>query len=158
MLYAALKAIHLLSLIVWIGGMFFVLACLRPALVTLEGPLRLKLMNEVLRRFFAVVGVAIGLILASGGWMLWSAVRASTAAGLRFNMSLDWNAMIVLGLVMIAIFAHIRLRLFERFKRVLRAQDGPAAAAVLGRIRAWVLVNLVIGVIVVVVVRVGAAA
>ena len=63
MLYAVLKSVHLLALVVWIGGMFFTLFCLRPALAVLEGPLRLRLMNEVLRRFFGVVVVAAVLVL-----------------------------------------------------------------------------------------------
>jgi uncharacterized membrane protein len=158
MFYAALKSIHLLSLVAWVGGMFFAQVCLRPALAPLDGPVRLRLMADVLRRFFAVVGIAIALMLVSGIWMLWSAVRTTTAPGLSFNMSLDWHAMIVLGLVMIAIFGHIRLNLFRRLQRAVTAQDWPAGAAALGHIRRWVLVNLGLGVLVIVVMRVGGAA
>ena len=157
MFYAALKAVHLLSLVAWVGGMYFALACLRPALAPLDGPVRLRLMTEVLRRFFAVVSVAIGLILISGVWMLWSATRVSTTRGLTFNMPLDWMAMITLGLLMIAIFGHIRFNLFKRLQRAVQAQDWPVGAAVHGRIRTWVTVNLVIGVLVIVVMRLGAA-
>jgi uncharacterized membrane protein len=158
MFYAALKAVHLLSSVVWIGGMFFTLVCLRPALALLDGPARLRLMTDVLRRFFAVVSLAIGLMLLAGGWMLWIAVRVSTAPGLAFNMPLDWYAMIVLGLVMIAVFVHIRMVLFKRLERAVQALDWSAGAAALGGIRTWVTVNLVIGVLVIVVTRVGAAA
>jgi uncharacterized membrane protein len=158
MLYAVLKAIHLLSLVAWVGGMFFVLVCLRPALVTLEGPLRLRLMNEVLRRFFTVVGVAVGLMLVSGAWMLWLAFRAATAPGLKFNMPIDWHVMIGLGLAMIAIFGHVRAVLFKRLQLAVQAQDAAAGAAVLAQIRRWVMVNLVMGAIVVVVMKLGAAA
>ena len=70
MFYAALKAIHLLSLIVWVGGMFFAIVCLRPSLAVLEGPQRLKLMAQVFKRFFAIVGAVIGLMVISGAWML----------------------------------------------------------------------------------------
>ena len=157
MFYAALKAIHLLASIVWIGGMFFTLACLRPALTVLDGPARLRLITEVLRRFFDVVSVAIVLMLATGGWMLSSVTRASTSRGLAFNMPLDWLAMISLGLVMIAFFGHIRFNLFRRLQRAVQAQDGAAGAAALGQLRAWVVANLVLGVIVVVVMRLGAA-
>ncbi|MDE2094143.1 MAG: CopD family protein [Burkholderiales bacterium] len=157
MLYAALKAVHLLSLVAWVGGMFFALTCLRPALAPLDGPVRLRLMTEVLRRFFDVVGIAIGLMLVSGAWMLWSAMRVSTTRGLAFNMPLDWMAMITLGLVMVAVFGHIRFNLFKRLQRAVRAQDWPAGAAVHGRIRTWVTANLVIGVLVIVVMRLGAA-
>jgi uncharacterized membrane protein len=158
MLYATLKAVHLLSLIAWVGGMFFVLACLRPAIVILEGPARLRLMNEVLGRFFGVVGFAIALMLISGAGMLWMAFRAATAPGLKFNMPLDWHAMILLGLAMIVIFGHVRIVLFRRLQLAVRAQDGPLGAALLAQIRHWVMANLVIGAIVVVVMKLGAAA
>ena len=36
MLYASLKALHLLAVMVWIGGMAFTLSCLRPAGRVLE--------------------------------------------------------------------------------------------------------------------------
>jgi hypothetical protein len=40
-LYASLKAIHLLAVIAWVGGMFFMLMCLRPAVhEVLEAPPR----------------------------------------------------------------------------------------------------------------------
>src|ERR1700754_2634324 len=56
MLHATLKSIHLLAMFVWLGGMFFTLVCLRPALGVIEPPpLRLRLMNAVFRRFFAAV-------------------------------------------------------------------------------------------------------
>ena len=113
--------------------------------------------NGWLRRFFDVVSVAIVLMLATGGWMLSSVTRASTSRGLAFNMPLDWLAMISLGLVMIAFFGHIRFNLFRRLQRAVQAQDGAAGAAALGQLRAWVVANLVLGVIVVVVMRLGAA-
>ncbi len=157
MLYVVLKAVHLLSLVAWVGGMFYTIACLRPALGLLEGPARVRLMADVLRRFFAVVGVGIGFMLVSGLWMLLIAIRASTAPGLPFNMPLDWHVMIGLGLLMVAIFGQIRFGPYRRLQRAARAQDWPAGAAALESIRNWVVLNLVIGVVVIVVMRVGAA-
>jgi uncharacterized membrane protein len=115
MFYAALKAIHLLSLIAWVGGMFFAVVCLRPALSVLEGPLRLKLMDQVFQRFFAIVHAAIGLMVLSGAWMLYLAIRVAVTPGLHFNMPLDWYAMIGLGIVMIAIFGRIRFGAVQAF-------------------------------------------
>ena len=43
MLYATLKLVHVLSLIVWIGGMVFAHFFLRPAVQALEPPQRLRL-------------------------------------------------------------------------------------------------------------------
>ena len=79
MLYAVLKTIHLLSIVLWLGGMFFALVCLRPALGMLDPPLRLRLMHEVLRRFFDAVLIAAGLALATGVWMIAGDARAPGA-------------------------------------------------------------------------------
>jgi uncharacterized membrane protein len=158
MLYAVLKAVHLLSLIAWIGGMFFTLACLRPALAVLEGPARLRLMNAVLLRFFAIVNAAIGLVLLSGLTMLWVAYQSFGGGtnALR-QVPASWYFMIVLGLTMMGIFGHVRGALSKRLGAAVQAQDAPAGAAALAEIRRWVLVNLALGVVVVVAMKVGAA-
>lgn len=156
MLYAILKLVHLLSLVVWIGGMFFTVACLRPALGVLDAPARPRLMAAVLERFFAVVTVAIGLVLLSGLGMLWSAWHDATAPAAGFAIAPSWSAMIALGLVMMGIFGHLRGALYRRFRAALQAQDAPAAGAALGRIRVWVAVNLGIGVLIFAVMRLGA--
>lgn len=157
MSYALLKTVHLLSLIAWIGGMFFVLSSLRPALAVLETPpARVRLMHAVLQRFFAVVLVAAGLVLASGVLMIVSAARSSLQAGVAFNMPLDWHVMAVAGVLMVAIFGHIRWVLYRRLDRAVQAQDWPAGGAALAAIRRWVIVNLCLGVLIVVVTRLGA--
>ncbi len=63
--------LHIVSAVVWIGGMFFAYMALRPAaLETLEPPARLKLWAAVFRRFFLWVWAAVILILLSGFHML----------------------------------------------------------------------------------------
>jgi hypothetical protein len=39
-------ALHTLGAVVWVGGMFAIYVCLRPALGTLEPPERLRLMRD----------------------------------------------------------------------------------------------------------------
>jgi uncharacterized membrane protein len=148
MLYAALKTVHLLALIAWVGGMFFMLAALRPALVVLEGPSRLALMRAVIGRFVTIVSATIGLILLTGLGMLWLHYTALAAAGTRFTMPASWVAMIAFGAVMIGIFEHLRASLFKRMRAALDSGDAPLAAALLAKIRSRVLVNLVLGVVV----------
>ena len=82
MLYASLKAIHLLAIVAWIGGMFFMLLCLRPAAAeVLEPPARVRLMHAAMRRFFARRHVAaIALALLSGAAMIGMAVGAKRRA------------------------------------------------------------------------------
>ncbi len=153
MLYATLKLIHLLALIVWIGGMVFAHFFLRPAAQPLPPTLRVPLMLGVLQRFFAAVGVAVVLVLGTGLWMVGRVAKEAVQSGGQFSMPLSWTVMATLGLVMMAIFGHIRFALFKRLQRAAAASDWAAGGQALASIRSWVLVNLWIGVAIVAVVR-----
>lgn len=148
MLYALLKTLHLLSVILWVGGMLFAHFFLRPALPLLEPPARLALMQAVLGRFFTAVLVA-SLLAVGTGWAMWQAQALAAPP-------LGWWVMAVVGSAMLAIFLVIRLRLFPRFVRAA-VGGGPPAAAALAAIRRWVGVNLVLGIAIVVVLRMAPA-
>ena len=158
MLYASLKALHLIGVVVWVGGMFFMLMCLRPAAAeVLEPAPRVRLLHAALRRFFAWVSLAALVVLASGATLIALAWRDRAGAGLPFNMPLDWYAMVAIFLVMLAVFAHVRLVLFRRVAQAVAAQAWPSGAKALGAIRWEVALNLVLGLFVIVMVRLGAA-
>ena len=145
MLYATLKVVHLLGVVVWVGGMAFAHFFLRPSLEVLPPPDRLRLMHAVLGRFFRAVLVASLAVLASGLWMIGRVARATVQAGGSFEWPWYWALMTAVGLLMVAIFGHIRFALFRRFERAMAAGDTPAAAGALAAVRQWVLVNLVLG-------------
>jgi len=155
MFYATLKTIHLLSVIVWIGGMVFAQFFLRPAVAKLEAPERVRLMHEVLGRFFNAVLLVAGLALGSGVWMIGRMARQMAQSGVKFNMPIEWMVMSVLGLLMLGIFAYIRFVLYQRLTRAVTAAAWPAGGATLASIRTWVTVNLVIGVVIVVITLLG---
>lgn len=155
MLYTALKTVHLLSIIVWIGGMVFAQFFLRPALSQLEPPQRIRLMHDVLGRFFNAVLVAAALTLGSGIWMIGRMARQMAQSGVKFNMPIEWMVMATLGLLMMLIFGHIRFVLFARLSRAVKEAAWPAGGAALASIRTWVMVNLVLGVLIVVVTLLG---
>ena len=157
MIYVALKTIHLLSVIVWIGGMVFAQFFLRPSLATLEVPQRVQLMHQVLGRFFKAVLLSAGLVLVTGGWMIGRMARQMSQSGVKFNMPMEWMVMASLGILMVLIFGHIRFALYKKLTRAVNAQDWPAGAAVLASIRTGVSVNLVLGVLIVLVTLLGAA-
>lgn len=148
MLYTTLKAVHVLSIIVWVGGMVFAHFFLRPALAPLEPAVRLRLMHDVLGRFFQAVLVASVLTLGTGVWMLGRVAKQVVQAGGQFQMPLAWTVMTVLGVAMVAIFMHIRFALYRRLGRAVQAAEWPAGAAALGQIRTWVAVNLGLGVLI----------
>ncbi|MCV0441124.1 MAG: CopD family protein [Hydrogenophaga sp.] len=149
MFFATLKLVHLLAVILWVGGMAFAHFCLRPSVQSLEPPVRLRLLHAVLGRFFTLVLGAIVLVLVTGVWMIGRAAKESVQAGLGFNMPLDWSLMAALGIVMIAIFGHIRFALYKRLTLAVAASDWPAGGAAMASIRKWVLVNLCLGVLIV---------
>ncbi len=148
MIYVALKTVHVLAIIVWIGGMVFAHFFLRPAVAQLEAPVRLRLMHDVLGRFFQTVLVASLLTLASGVWMLGRVAKQVVQSGGSFEMPLAWTVMAVLGVALVAIFMHIRFALYKKFGRAVVASDWGAAGAALAQIRTWVLINLALGVLV----------
>ena len=150
-LYALLKTLHVLATVVWVGGMVFAHFFLRPALAQLEPPQRLRLMHEVLRRFFGAVGVAALLTLATGLWMIGRVAKQAVQSGGSFAMPLDWTVMAVLGVLMVAVFGHIRFVLFKRLAVAVTALDWPAGGVALVKLRTWVSVNLALGLTVIVV-------
>ena len=148
MIYATLKTMHVLSITVWIGGMVFAHFFLRPAVARLDPPVRLRLMHDVLGRFFKAVLVASLLTLVSGLWMLGRVAKQVVQSGASFEVPLAWTVMSVLGVAMVAIFMHIRFALFKRLGRAVAASEWAAGGAVLAQIRKWVSINLGLGVVV----------
>ena len=157
MFYAALKITHLLSVIVWLGGLVFVHFFLRPASAALAAPQRVALLQAVLGRFTGAVVWAAGLVLLSGVWMIGRVTMQTGQAGAHFALPLEWLVMAALGVVMMVIVGIIRFGLYPRLTRAVAAADWPAGAAILLAIRHWVAVNLVLGTLIVIVTLVGAS-
>jgi uncharacterized membrane protein len=144
-LYLILKAIHVLSIVVWVGGMVFSHFFLRPAVAPLEPAVRLRLMHDVLGRFFATVLAASLTALVTGLWMIGRVAKATVQSGGSFTMPLDWWVMLVLGVLMVLIFAHIRFALFKRLRTAVQATNWPAGADAMVQVRKWVAVNMGLG-------------
>lgn len=52
MIFSVLKLIHVLAVVLWVGGMAFAHFFLRPSVQALEPPVRLRLLHAVMKRFF----------------------------------------------------------------------------------------------------------
>ncbi|MFO1319845.1 MAG: CopD family protein [Burkholderiales bacterium] len=143
--------LHLLGVIVWVGGMFFAYVVLRPsAAQLLEPPQRLPLWSATLGRFFRWVWIAVALILGSGLHM--------TAALGGLDAPLHARTMLILGVIMMMIFAHVVMAPYAQLRRAVAAADWPAGGQALGRIRRLVGVNLVLGVVTVTIAILGRSA
>lgn len=140
--------LHLVAVVVWIGGMVFAHFCLRPAaLATLQPPQRLPLMAAALGRFFALVGGSLVLLWGSG-----VALFAQVAGG---RPPMSWNLMAAIAAVMTVVFLVIALRLYPRMRAALAAGELPKAAAALDGIRRLVVLNLALGFVTVAVATLG---
>lgn len=153
MLFIGFKLLHLLAVIIWVGGMFFAHFFLRPAAQGLQPSDRVTLMHGVLQRFFAWVLVLAVVVLVSGIGMIGSIHTMAAQAGGQFNMPINWMVMSILGVVMMAVFGHIRFALFKRLDTAVTAKDWPAGGKALESIRKWVSLNLALGLVIVVMLR-----
>lgn len=113
-------------------------------------------MDAVLGRFLKAVNLGIALILVTGIWMFWIAFQVQTGGGGHFQMPPGWSAMIGLGLIMMVIFGFLRGRLYRRLQGAVAGNDTQAGAATMDSIRRWVMINLVLGVVIVIAMKVGA--
>ncbi|MGS1109628.1 CopD family protein [Achromobacter anxifer] len=155
MLYAALKFIHLMAVILWVGGMLFAHCFLRPAAAQLEPPVRLRLMASVLGPFLNAVLAAIVLILFSGALMIGQEASQAAQTGGAFFMPRSWTLMASGGLVMTAIYAYIRFVLYPQLRAAVAAADWPQGGQAMGGIRRWVGINLLLGIAIVAIVFLG---
>lgn len=142
--------LHVLGIVIWVGGMFFAHQILRPvAADRLEPPLRLPLWVGVFKRFFPWVWLCVAVILVSGLLMI----------GLLGGMSgapLHVHAMLGTGIAMMAIFAYVFFVPFARLQRAVLNQDWKAGGASLANIRQLVGINLALGLITIAIATTGA--
>ena len=143
--YSPLKALHVLSAVLWVGGMFFAIIVLRPSLAVLEPAQRLALHAGVFRRFFLIVWHVMPLVILTGYAMIF--VGFGGMAGTRWPV----HVMTLLGLLMGAIFAFLYFVPYRRFRN---AADAPAKAQAADMIRKLITINLVIGVATIVIAHV----
>jgi uncharacterized membrane protein len=128
--------LHVISDVIWVGGMFLAYMAVRPAAgEVLEPPLRLRLWAGIFRRFFPLVWAALVLILTSGFWMM------GQMASVRPYVMI----MTAIGIVMSSIFLHIYFAPFARLKRAVAEEQWQAGGAALNQIRVLVATNLVLG-------------
>jgi uncharacterized membrane protein len=144
-----MKLIHLLAIVVWVGGMFFAYVVLRPAAVdVLQPPERLRLWDRVFSRFFNWVWLAVFLVLASGFYMIY-------LFGGFAHLPLYINLMLLTGIVMVIIYVYVFFKCYAQFTRLVARQEWQAAGAMLGTIRKLVGLNLTIGLLTVLIATIG---
>lgn len=143
--WGVVLAIHLIAMAAWVGGMVYALVVVRKALSVLDPAPRMQVHLLTLKRFFLVVWHAVVLSILTGYAMVLGAYGGF--AHLHWSI----NVMNLLGLVMTAVFLFLFFGPYRKLRRAIR--PGPE---LLGRVRALVTVNLVLGLAIIVVASVGA--
>jgi uncharacterized membrane protein len=140
-LATAALILHVLSAVVWVGGMFFALLILRPASGPLDPAARLALWERVFGRFFPWVFAAIVLLLASGYAMVFGVFAGFRGIGLHVHI------MQATGIIMMLAFFHLYFAPWRRFRAALAREDRAGAARQLNQIRWIVTFNLILGLV-----------
>ncbi len=137
-------AIHVVSAVVWIGGMFFAYICLRPVAASLlDPPLRLRLWVQSFERFFIYVWTAVIALPITGAWLAQGMFPGGMAAWPGYV-----HAMVGIGIIMIALFGHVYFAPYQRLRKAVAAQDWVAGGQQLGQIRRLVGINLIFGLVI----------
>ncbi|MDQ3446559.1 MAG: CopD family protein [Pseudomonadota bacterium] len=151
-LYTTLLFTHVLGVVVWVGGMFVLHFAVRPSAARLQEPsTRLTFLSSALGRFMAWAALAIVVVLASGLAMI------LIGGGFR-NAHLSVHLMLAVGLVMMALYLHIRFAPFKRMRAAVITGDWEVAGANLDIVRKMVLLNLLLGIVTIAIATIGRAA
>jgi uncharacterized membrane protein len=141
--------LHVLSVVIWVGGMFFAYMALRPALADHDVLSRARIWSEVFRRFFPWVWASILILLASGFYMI------LVNLGGFAQTPIFVHVMMGLGILMMLLFAHVFFAPYRRLRRAAAAADEAGAKKSMNQIRKLIAVNLTLGMIVIVVAMTG---
>lgn len=143
---AYVYVLHVLSAVLWVGGMFFAWVVLRPAVVAaLEGPARLKLWAQVFPRFFIWVWCAVILLPVTGLGMI-NINFSGFATAPRYV-----QAMIGLYVVMVALFLRVSTLNLPQLRKAVETEQWAEGAVALAGIRRLVGINLLVGIAVIVI-------
>lgn len=138
--------LHLLAVVIWVGGMFFAYMALRPVAATLLEPsLRLPLWSQTFARFFPWVWAAVILLPVTGYWMILNVFGGFSTLALYIHI------MQAVGIVMILIFLHVYFAPYKRMRKAVLANDFAVAGKQLATIRKMIGLNLLLGLALIVV-------
>jgi len=137
-------ALHALAAVIWVGGMFAIYICLRPALGALETPAdRVRIVAATFGKFFPWVWLSIVVLFASGYLMVFTTQGGFAQTGMHVHI------MQLIAWIMVVLFAVLYWGPWKHLRAAVAAQVWPKAAPQIDRIRKIIAVNLPLGLIVV---------
>jgi uncharacterized membrane protein len=141
----ALLALHVVSAVIWVGGMAFAYLVLRPSVGPLDPAARLALWRRVFNLFFRWVWASMVGLLVSGYGMILLYLGGLRGVGVHIQV------MQGIGIIMMLLFVYLFVLPWRQFQAAIDKGAVPGASAVLERIRLVVATNLILGLVTVVV-------
>ncbi|MFT7235351.1 MAG: putative membrane protein [Methylophagaceae bacterium] len=132
--------LHLLAVIIWVGGMFFAYMALRPAAASLEPSIRLRLWSYTFKRFFPWVWVSIITLLVTG-------IGIIQQYGGMSEVGPHILIMLLLGVIMMLLFLHVFFSPHKKLAHAVESQDWGTGAKALNQIRLLIAINLTLGLV-----------
>ena len=123
MITAVANWLHILAILIWIGGMLYTLFVLRPSLSVL-GEEKGKLVITVMGRFFPLVWLAVVLLFITGGYR----VQHYLDSGIFLSKLAVYT-------VMVLVFSYIYFVLFRKLRAVEKDEKPKIVAKITGLIR-----------------------
>ena len=121
-----MRCLHLLAMVVVLGGYIFLSLFLWPALqyVTPDTRLQLRLLGRVLQRFFTVVVLALMVAIITGGlYLLGPAVQAHSA-GTATALSAFYRLLLLKLIIVFLVLLLVPVQLFGMTFRLTRMDAG----------------------------------
>lgn len=141
--WSLVLALHILCIVVWIGGAVYATTILRPSLSLLDNTQRNSVHLQTLGRFFKMLTHVIPTALITG-WLL------ILHEGGFAHVPWTTNAMQGLGVIMALLFVRILTGPYQKARRAIRPQP-----ATFDSIRSQILIIVAMGVLAVLVAAMG---
>jgi uncharacterized membrane protein len=133
--------LHILAIVVWLGGLFCMSVMVSPAGRDLDATAIAFHWQRVLARFFTWAWIALLLIVATG------IALVQVRFGGFSNMPALHRANTAIGVPAIALFAYVFLVPWRRYCRSIAKSEWSAAERLLGHVRIVLAIILVLGVV-----------
>lgn len=138
--------VHILSAIVWVGGMFFAYVIVRPcAGNVLDAPIRLKLWSQLFMQFFRWVWLAVISLLCSGYWMIFGVYGGMKFVGMHVHI-MNGTAWL-----MILLFVYLNIGPVKHLHGAVLAEEWAAGELALAKTRQIIALNFMLGLVTVVI-------
>ncbi|NPA52441.1 MAG: hypothetical protein GXO22_06070 [Aquificae bacterium] len=107
MIEALANVLHVLGVLIWIGGMFYTLFVFRPSLQILKPEERLNLVLQAMGRFFRYVWIAILLLFLTGAYRVHLHIH-----------SYLFEIKLIIYFLMVAVFSYIYFFLYKKLPKI----------------------------------------